>query len=276
MPPDAPLTRSVFLRLTELGDGVAESRRRVDIDELVPEGVSPEVVQALLERLAEARLVTLGEGTAEVAHEVLIREWPTLRGWLDEDREGIRLHRQLGDAARLWEAGGREPSDLYRGTRLDAAAEWAELHRADLNATERSFIDASLEEADRERRAQLRANRRLRGLLAGAVALLLVAVLAGVVALIQRARQAQRATPRRRRSPPTPSESAPQALVEKNLDLAMLYAVLGVKLQNRLETRGDLLEELQNNSVRDPVDPAIAQPDHIAGGRPTRAATGDG
>ena len=38
-----------------------------------------------------------------------------------------------------------------------------------------------------------------------------------------------------------------QALTEKNLDLAMLYAVLGVKLQNRLQTRGDLLAELQNN-----------------------------
>ena len=189
------MMRSVFLRLTELGDGVAETRRRVTIDELVPEGVSPEVVQALLERLAEARLVTLGEGTAEVAHEVLIREWPTLRGWLDEDREGIRLHRQLGAAARLWETGGRDPSDLYRGTRLDAAADWAEHHREELNATERSFIDASLEEADRERRAQLRANRRLRGLLAGAVVLLVVAVLAGVVALIQRSHaQAQALT----------------------------------------------------------------------------------
>ena len=208
LPPDRrQLMRSVFLRLTELGDGVAETRRRVTIDELVPEGVSPEVVQALLERLAEARLVTLGEGTAEVAHEVLIREWPTLRGWLDEDREGIRLHRQLGDAARLWDTGGRDPSDLYRGTRLDAAVDWAEHHREDLNATERSFLDASLEEADRERRAQLRANRRLRGLLAGAVALLLVAALAGVVALIQ-AMPPSEATPRRRRSPPTPSESA--------------------------------------------------------------------
>ena len=28
----------------------------------------------------------------------------------------------------------------------------------------------------------------------------------------------------------------------------MLYAVAGVKLQNRMETRSDLLEELQNNS----------------------------
>ena len=242
VPPDRRhLTRSVFLRLTDLGEGVAENRRRVKIDELVPEGVSPDTVQALLERLAEARLVTLGEGTAEVAHEVLIREWPTLRGWLDEDREGIRLHRRLGDAARLWESGGRDRSDVYRGTRLDAAVEWAELHRGDLNATERRFIDSSLEEADRDRGVQLRANRRLRGLLAGAVAVLLVAALAGVVALIQRSHaQAQALTSDAERV-------GAQALVQKNLDLAMLYAVLGVKLQNRLATRGDLLNELQDN-----------------------------
>ena len=243
LPPDRrAMTRSIFLRLTEVGDAAAESRRRVNIDELVPHTVSPEVVQALLERLAEARLVTLAEGTAEVAHEVLIREWPTLRAWLDEDRDGIRLHRNLGAAARLWDSGGRDSSDLYRGTRLDAAVEWAELHRADLNATERSFVETSLEEADRERHAQLRSNRRLRGLLAGALALLLVAVLAGVVALIQRGHaQAQALTSDAERV-------GAQALVEKNLDLAMLYAVAGVRLQNRLETRGDLLEELQNNS----------------------------
>ena len=250
VPPDQRrLARSVFLRLTELGDGVAEGRRRVNIDELVPDGASPELVQALLERLAEARLVTLGEGTAEVAHEVLIREWPTLRGWLDEDRDGIRLQRRLGAAARLWDTGGREASDLYRGTRLDAAAEWAELHRADLNATERSFVDTSLEEAGRERHAQLRANRRLRGLLAGAVALLLVAALAGVVALIQRGHaQAQRSHAQAQALTSDAERVGAQALVEKNLGLAMLYAVAGVKLQNRLETRGDLLEELQNNS----------------------------
>src|SRR3954447_5565022 len=66
------LLRGVFLRLTELGEGIAETRRRVRIDELVPEGVSPDVVGTLLEQLAAARLVTLGDGTAEVAHEVLI------------------------------------------------------------------------------------------------------------------------------------------------------------------------------------------------------------
>src|SRR5207302_643635 len=81
---DRPLLRSVFLRLTELGDDVEDTRRRVRIEELVPEGASSEVVRSLLERLSDARLVTLDEGTAEVAHEVLIRRWPTLRQGLQE------------------------------------------------------------------------------------------------------------------------------------------------------------------------------------------------
>jgi class 3 adenylate cyclase/WD40 repeat protein/tRNA A-37 threonylcarbamoyl transferase component Bud32 len=242
MPPDRrQLARNVFVRLTDVGEGGAATRRRVPIDELVPEGVSAGVVQPLLQRLANARLVTLGEGTAEVAHEVLLREWPTLRGWLDEDRDGLRLHRQLGDAARMWEAGGREPSDLYRGARLAAAADWAAGHGHDLNAGERSFIAAGVEAADRVRRVQLRANRRLRGLLAGALALLFVAVLAGVVALVQRGHaQAQALTSDAERV-------GAQALTEQNVDSSLLLGVTAVRLQNRPETRSDLLAVLQRN-----------------------------
>ena len=237
------VARKIFLRLTELGDGVAESRRRATIEELVPEGVLPEAVETLLERLAEARLVTLGEGTVEVAHEVLIREWPTLRGWLEEDREGLRLHRQLGAAARLWETGGRDRSDLYRGARLTAAGDWAEHRHAELNATERRFLDTSLQEADRERRAQLRANRRLRGLLAGALALLLIAVVAGAIAVVQRSHaQAQALTSDAERL-------GAQALSDPNVDHSLLLAVTGVKLHDRLQTRSDLFAALQQNAA---------------------------
>jgi len=244
MPPEQrQLARNAFVRLAELGEGSAATRRRVPIEDLVPEGVSSETVQSLLERLADARLVTLGEGTAEVAHEVLLREWPTLRGWLEEDREGLRLHRQLGDAARIWDSGGREQSDLYRGARLTATADWAQAHRDTLNATERGFIDASLAEADRERRSQLRANRRLRGLLAGAVAVLLVAVIAGVIALIQRGdAQAQALTSDAERL-------GAQALSDPNVDHSLLLAVTGVELQDRLQTRSDLLADLQQNAA---------------------------
>ena len=54
-----------------------------------------------------------------------MREWPRYRAWLEEDRVGRRLHAHLTDAARAWDAGGRETGDLYRGARLTAALGWA-------------------------------------------------------------------------------------------------------------------------------------------------------
>ena len=183
---ERPLLRSVFLRLTEIGGEVEDARRRVSLEELVPEGSAPETVTALLRRLADARLITLDEGTAQVAHEVLIRRWPRLRRWLQEDREGLRLHRRLSHAARLWDAAGREPTDVYRGTRLDAAVEWARASSGELNQTERDFLNASLDESARAQRAQLQTNRRLREGL-GAIAVLLAAALGLLVfALVSR------------------------------------------------------------------------------------------
>jgi hypothetical protein len=60
-------------------------------------------VEAVLGQLAQARLVILDEDSAQVAHEALIREWPMLQGWLAEDREGLRIHRRLTEAAAEWD-----------------------------------------------------------------------------------------------------------------------------------------------------------------------------
>jgi WD40 repeat protein/class 3 adenylate cyclase len=257
------LMRNLFLRLTELGEGIEDTRRRVAVEELVPEGASPDEVQALLDRLAEARLVTLGEGTAEVAHEVLIREWPRLRAWLEEDRAGIHLHRQLGNAARLWETGRREAGDLYRGTRLAAALEWAEAHPEALNASERAFLDASVAESERERRTQLRANRRLRMLLGGASLLLAAAVIAGVLALREsgRSRDAARTADAQR--------LGAQALIDDRLERSLLLAQAGRELDDSVATRGNLLSAL----VRHPAAVGVMQ-DHTHGA-PALALTPD-
>jgi WD40 repeat protein/class 3 adenylate cyclase len=238
-----PLLRSVFLRLTGLGEGLADTRRRVDIDDLVPQGGLAATVEAMLERLADARLVTLREGTAEVAHEALIREWPALRTWLEEDREGLRLHRRLGDAARLWAAGGREPSDLYRGTRLEAAREWAEERPEALNATERAFLDASLGLAERERADQAHEVRRLRRLLTGVALLLVVALVAGSLALAQRSRAsraADRAEGQAEVADATRLAAQATSLAGTRLDLALNLAVEGYRLRPTVETEGAL------------------------------------
>ena len=92
----------------------------------------------------------MADQTVEVAHEALIREWPTLREWLGQDREGLRLHRRLTDAAAEWEVAERDPGLLYRGARLAQAVEWAGSRTTELNAGERAFLDAGREQADTE------------------------------------------------------------------------------------------------------------------------------
>jgi len=144
------IARGIFLRLTELGEGNQDTRRRVRLNELENGSDS---VEEVLKVLADARLVTTGKDSVEVAHEALIREWPTLRLWLDEDREALRIHRHLTETANSWERNQRDAGDLYRGTRLAQALDWAKVHTGELSPLEKEYIKACQVEQKRERRA---------------------------------------------------------------------------------------------------------------------------
>jgi WD40 repeat protein len=121
-----------------------------------------------------------------MTHEALIRGWPRLRGWLDEDRDGLRVHRQLTDAARGWRSVSRDPGALYRGVRLATARDWAGHGDGVLTRHEREFLDASIAADRREHRTMQRRTRQLRWLSAGLAALLAVSVTITTVALRQR------------------------------------------------------------------------------------------
>jgi hypothetical protein len=157
-PESQPIARNIFLRLTELGEGTGDgrlpsldTRRRASLDELITDVRLQPLVESVLKVLADARLITTGERAAEVAHQALIREWPALRGWLDENREGLRLHRHLTGAAGAWATKlNRDPGELYRGARLTQAVEWAKSNDEQLNLLEREFLAASKDLAERE------------------------------------------------------------------------------------------------------------------------------
>jgi hypothetical protein len=104
----------------------------------------------VLNTLADARLITTGENTAEVAHEALIREWPRLRDWLTQDREGLILHRHLTDSTHEWELLERDAGALYRGARLSQVREWTALHKEEINDLEREFLNVSQSHFERE------------------------------------------------------------------------------------------------------------------------------
>src|SRR5919109_3906351 len=146
------IARRIFLRLTELGDetGAGDTRRRATFNELILKPEEATTTRAVLKALADARLITTSENAAEVAHEALIREWPTLHGWLEENREGLRLHRQLTEAAQEWLRMERESDVLFRGARLAQTHEWAAAHQEEMNALEHEFLLASIEASEHE------------------------------------------------------------------------------------------------------------------------------
>jgi WD40 repeat protein/class 3 adenylate cyclase len=149
-PKEQSITRNIFLRLTELGEGTEDTRRRATISELISNPEETNQVRAVLNTLVDARLMTTGEDTAEVAHEALIREWPRLRDWLTQDREGLILHRHLTEATHEWELLERDPGVLYRGARLVQTREWAALHKEEVNNLEREFLNASQSRVEQE------------------------------------------------------------------------------------------------------------------------------
>jgi WD40 repeat protein/class 3 adenylate cyclase len=232
------IARNIFLRLTELGEGTEDTRRRVGIAELTPRAEQRDDVDEVLRTLADARLVTIGEGTVEVAHEALIRHWPTLRAWLDEDREGRLVHRRLTEASQEWEAGGRDPALLFRGTRLAGASDWTLAHEREVNELEREFLGVSRAAELHEIETTRKRNRRLRVMLGGAVAALGVAIVAGVLALNQRN------TARATALTADAQRLGAEALTEDRIDRSLLLARAGVGLEETARTRSNLLSAL--------------------------------
>jgi class 3 adenylate cyclase/WD40 repeat protein/energy-coupling factor transporter ATP-binding protein EcfA2 len=239
------IARSVLLRLAGEGSGGAVVRRRVALTEL--HGPNDEDLAVVLGVLTDRRLLTISANTVEVAHEALLREWPRLRGWLEQDAQGRRTQRHLADAARDWDERGRDPGDLYRGARLAVALEWRGAHEDELNSTERVFLDAG-------RAAAGRAHRRLRLALVGVVALLAITILGGLVAVHQRSTantQARIADAQR---------ISVQALAEGDLARSLLLARQGFALADSPITRGNLLAALSRSPAATRVIRGEGQP----------------
>jgi len=202
-PEQQAMTQRIFLRLVQLGEGAEDTRRRARLSELLTSPGEAAAVEAVVQELSDARLLTTGrdassgEKLLDVSHEALIRGWPRLREWLNEDRDALRFHRKLGERAEEWRRLGSDDGGLLRGAQLEQAESWADGHANQMNALEREFIAASVvlrqregetqqrieqerEEARRRElehaQAEARAAERLRRLAMGLAVVLLIAV----------------------------------------------------------------------------------------------------
>ncbi len=159
-------TRQMFLRLVTLGDGTEDTRRRVLQSELLSIEGEQARMQKAMNTFGRYRLLTFDHdqqsrsATVEVAHEALIRRWERLRGWLDENREALRLQRRLAAAAEEWRRSKNENSFLTRGLQLQQFEDEINSGTISLNTLESDYLKASIAArdaqiaAEREREAQ--------------------------------------------------------------------------------------------------------------------------
>lgn len=238
-PAQSRLARQILLRLITPGEGTPDTRRPAAREEL-DFGVYADA-DAVLEQLTGARLLTLDQGTVDLAHEALITGWPRLRRWIDADRERLRIHRQLTEAAEAWKALDCDPGALYRGVRLAAAEEaFASPESDDLTVVERDFLTASTAARAEERRTAARAARRQRAFLVSLSMLTVVALVVGVIAWQQNAESDHQRVQAAARRAATVAEG----LRSSDPRTAMRLSVAAWHLSHTPETRSVLLGAL--------------------------------
>lgn len=152
--------QQLFLRLVTLGEGVEDTRRRVLYSELLAIAPESDTVDELIDLYTTQRLLSIDrdpltrEPTVELAHEALLRRWGRLRNWLAESRADLRIQRQLMAAATEWDQNGRSSSDLASPGRLAAFDTLMNGSSLRLSAIEQAYVQASVQELEKQARAQ--------------------------------------------------------------------------------------------------------------------------
>ncbi|MFC5253575.1 helix-turn-helix domain-containing protein [Streptomyces nigrescens] len=231
-PAHAGLARRILLRLIVPGSGTEDTHRPTPRSEFATDGTcAGDDSDAVLDRLADRRLIALDDGKVSLAHEALITAWPRLQSWINEERDRLRLHRRLTRDATTWHDLDRDPGALYRGSRLVQAEETftGPGHEA-LNPQEASFLDASIT-------AGRRHERRTRYAVITLVTLLVCALLAMGIAFQQRSDAEEQ------RQVAVSRQYAAQSgeLREQQPEAAALTALKGYQRAHTAAARGSLL-----------------------------------
>lgn len=183
------VAQQIFLRLVRADESAEDTRRRVRLSELYALGLERSVVDNVLQGFGQFRLLSFDKDpitrgpTVEVGHEALIREWGLLRSWVDEQREDLLLERRLEAATSEWIESDRADTFLLKEGRLAQFEQFADATDVRLTANESTFLQSSIDDAER---VSGRAARRRRVLLGVLATFALVASTLAVFAVGQR------------------------------------------------------------------------------------------
>ncbi|MEG4456932.1 nSTAND1 domain-containing NTPase [Microcoleus sp. N9_A1] len=160
------VARRIFLELTRLSEDekTPNTRQQVWLKDLVNSQQSEELVNKVLQRLADAKLVVTSEqeldrkrvAVVNIVHETLIRNWGLLGGWLKENRKALIIKQPIEDAAKEWRDKGkqRESAYLLQGTRLAAAEDYIKRYSdlVPLSGSSQEFVQKSIKNRKKNHR----------------------------------------------------------------------------------------------------------------------------
>ena len=254
---DQKLARAIFQRLVT----PERTRAIVDASELRELGGDTDRILGLL---VASRLVVVHSTAVELVHESLIKSWPALRRWLDENQEDASFLAQVRAAAQQWDAKGRVEGLLWRNEAMEEARLWRARSTRELPPKEDAFLSAVFALATRAQRTRRR-------IVVGVFTFLIALVAVGAVVLVQirnaeklaneqaaklaqsidviqaeqKAREAEHAKAELAEKGKREAAEAAQAAIQKELDKAQ--EVIALQAQTR-----ELKKE--NQQVRQSVD----------------------
>ncbi len=172
--------RNLFVHLVTL-ERTRAVRRIDELRELITTGSNHDDIDRLLNHLVESRLIVTqsaeGAASAEIVHESLIGNWPTLRRWLDESQEDGLFLDQLLSAARQWNNNRRDPGLLWGGDMVTELERFERRYKGKLPQIATDFTTAVYSVARSGARKR-------RALYAAGVVVLLGLLAAAAVALV--------------------------------------------------------------------------------------------
>ena len=269
------IAKRIFLELTQLGEGTEDTRRRVLKTELVTTEYSEEAIDNILQKLVEVRLVVADELQArgqadnkaltviDIAHESLIRHWPQLKNWLEENREMLRRKRDIESDTRKW-VGKNKPTDrneLILGINLNLAENFLQNYLQELSSNSLELIELSItsrneeirekeERARQEREYLKKNNRKLLGLFLTASSFAIVFALTAVVALYLR----DLAEEREKIARSVQLASASSSTLNSDSTLSLLLALHAKFIKNTPQANLALWNAFKNNHERFHLD----------------------
>ena len=161
IPEEQTTARRILLRLVRPGEGLEITSNRLRRSDLFQKAEAHDRIDRVLDKFVKARLLRLtlsddhADDQIEVAHEALVRNWPTLVNWLEEERINIRERQRLTTAAERWQSLNRDPAALLRGVLFEEAQRYE-----DLNDLESAFLQASATAIEAEKAAEETARQR--------------------------------------------------------------------------------------------------------------------